>query len=224
MNKKPSKYENIILQIARNFHTAGKKNNRKVDYYTEIEKKLKEKVPPNAKYPSAEQMRSQVSRVISKLSDGTNGKLLCIQGKYYVLNLATYFEEKLTEEYYLFLKEKIVAKRRDILRMTHNTCVVLVEPKNNNEDISEIFSDCLGSNWFASMEGENSLLIMIKCNSESKKVPDEKSKEYVLMKALENAITRIYEDQEKEGRVPLKRKRKRKQKKNNTSNETNTGS
>lgn len=222
MGKNFSKYQKIIIDVANNFYTNGNHHPKKVDYCAEVVRIYNTK-PHDAKITEA-QARFQIARVIDQLSEGTNNQMLCLQGKYYVINNEAYLNEKLSEEYYLFLKDKIRVLRKDIIEISYNMCGVLVEPQNGNDKIVKIISDCLGDNCFNVTKGRDIVLIMLKCNPEDNYIPTGKSNEYLIMTALGNTISRIYEDQKKEGLKPLKRKRKQKQKKNSSSPDVQIGS
>lgn len=222
MEKNFSKYQKIIIQVAKKFHEQKNDRPRKVDYCSEVVK-IFNSIELNTKV-TKEKARSQISRVIDKLSEGTNNKLLCINGKYYVYNNKEYLKEKTTEEYYSHLKDKIKVLRSDILKISHNMCAVLVEPKDVNTKIVKVFSKCLGENCFKVTQNHGMVFIMIKCNPNDNYIPTNQSSECVIMKAIEDTIMRIYQDQEKKGLKPLKRKRKQKQKKDDISQNPDTGS
>lgn len=208
MEKIFSKYKRFILATAKEFQKNKNHRPRKRDYCTEVVKLVNN--TPGYEKTTEEKARPQISKTIDKMSQGTSNDLLCLQGKYYVINNDTYFDEKLTEECYLTLRGRISVTRKDILKISYNMCGVKIKAKDNDEDIKKIVSDCLGENCFSVLKSKNLVLIMIKCNADDNSVPTENSREYTIMKAIEGAISRIYEDQKKEGLMPLKRKRKRK--------------
>lgn len=224
MEKIFSKYQKIILEVAKKFHEQGKERPRKIDYCSEVVK-IYNKNPYVTKV-TEQQARFQISRVIDKMSEGINNDLLCINGKYFVLNNDTYFKEKLVEECYEYLKDKIKVNRKDIMRISYNMCALLVELKNDNENttVGDVFKNYLDDNCFEVLECENLLFILLKCNAESNEIPQKDSRENLIINVIESSISRIYENQEKEGLGALMRKRRKKQKKNSTSLETTAGS
>ena len=209
MKKIFSKYAKYIMIAADKFHSEGNHRPQIKDYCIEVSKYMECR---NSDRPTAQQARYQISRMLKRMSEGLNNKLLCINGKYFVLNTETYFQEKLIEECYDYFKDKIKVNRKDIMRISYNMCALLVELKANNDvcTVGELFKDYLDDNCFEVLECENLLFILLKCDSENKEIATEESRENIIINVIESAISRIYEDQEREGRRALKRKRRQK--------------
>ena len=77
--------------------------------------------------------------------------------------------------------------------------------------MGELFKNYLDNCCFDVLECESFLMIFLKIDPNSSEIPDENSKENLIISAIEATVLRIFKDQERAGRVPLKRKRKRKE-------------
>ncbi len=209
MKKFFSKYSKYILMAANKFHENGNHRPQIKDYRLEVLEAMK--ATKRNVIPTDHQARYQISRALKRMSEGTNNDLLCINEKYYVLNNDTYFQEKLIEECYEYLKKLIIVKRKDIIRISYNMCALLVELKANDgtNTIGGVFKDYLDDTCFEVLECENLLFVLLKCDPESKEIPKEDSREHMVIKTIEAAIEKIYDDQEREGRRQLQRARKK---------------
>ncbi len=209
MKKFFSKYFDYILSAAQKFHNEGNHRPQIKDYCIEVSNYMKKR---KSDHPTPEQARYQISRALKRMSEGSNNKLLCINGKYFVLNTETYFKEKLIEECYDYFKDKIKVNRKDIIRISYNMCALLVELKTNNDNttVGEIFKDYLDDNCFEVLECENLLFILLKCDPGSKEIPTSDSREHLIINVIESTVSRIYEDQERSGKRKLQRQRRQK--------------
>ena len=208
-----SKYSKYILMAADKFHENGNHRPQIKDYRFEVLELMKANNRKNI--PEDKQARYQISRALKRMSEGTNNDLLCINEKYYVLNNDTYFQEKLIEECYEYFKKLIIVKRKDIIRISYNMCALSVELKADDDTntIGSIFKDYLDDACFDVLECENLLFVLLKCDPESKEIPKEDSREHMVIKTIEAAIEKIYNDQEHEGKRQLQRQRARKKSK-----------
>ena len=68
--------------------------------------------------------------------------------------------------------------------------------KNGDTEISvqEYIAECLGDYAYAIFGEENLVQVMIKCTTDLGVVPDENSNDFAVIRALEEALTRIYEN------------------------------
>ena len=164
----------------------------------------------------AENVRPNVSRALDRLCKRKNPPIVCFNEKYYVLNNAMYLYERLSEEFLSFLKDRIIIDNREVLLMSYNVCAFWAYknpdfPEDSNcSEIEEYeesgvlrqtahkyIAECLGEYGFGIFGERNFIQVMVKCTTELGVVPNETSKDFAVIRALENAVTRLYEKQNK---------------------------
>jgi hypothetical protein len=204
LNYKPYR-EHIIQAIT----TLSKKNilPKKKDIAAEVAK-LKEAEDPlgKAKY-TAKQVRPSISRVVDKLCQEFDPPILCYKKKYYLPNDPPHLYAKLSEEYIEYLRDKIVVNSRVVHLISYNMCVIHVssnpnyippEGKFETDDAQIIamqhIADCIDNAW-VDIWGEGSLqFVLVKYSSGTGIVPNENSHEFAIIKALEDALVRLYDE------------------------------
>lgn len=164
----------------------------------------------------AEDVRGNLSKAIDRLCKKSNPPLICIREKCYVLNNGDYLYEILCEEFFKYLKDRIIVDEKGVLLMSHNVCAFWAHKNPNFEECDpEIIADlvsfnendkeyhtahkyiaeCLGDHCFAVFGEEKFIQVMVKVTAELGVLPDDKSKDFAVVRALEYAIARIYEKQ-----------------------------
>jgi hypothetical protein len=139
-----------------------------------------------------------------------------IRGKYYVVNDDKYLYEILSEKFLEYLQDKIIVEQKEVVLLSYNSCAFFAYKKStaseddshitdeievfelNNEKCETVHNDiaaCLGDYCFAVFGQHEFVQVMVKHTRELGVVPDEHSKDFAVIKALEYAITRIYERQ-----------------------------
>lgn len=165
------------------------------------ELKTKKECKGNSKL-KAKDVRPNVSKAIDRLCAEENPKILCYKGKYYVPNNSRYLFEKLSEEFFSYLRGKIIVENKQVLLISYNTCAIFAKlnpdyEKNNSDNnytIQECISDCLGDYCYAVLGEDSFCQVMVKCTTDLGVVPNKNSKDFAVIRALEEAITRVYEE------------------------------
>lgn len=164
----------------------------------------------------AENVRPNVSKTLDRMCNKDNPKVLCFGGKYYVPNNNKYFYEKLGEEFQRYLKDKIIVDEKQVMLISYNVCAFWAhanpslydeygdtessenkESKKIHKTVHEIIAECLGDYGFGVFGEKNFIQAMVKCTEELGVVPNENSRDFAVIRALEYAITKIYEQQHK---------------------------
>lgn len=163
----------------------------------------------------AEDVRPNMSRALDRLCKKENPPIICFNGKYYVPNNAMYLYERLSEEYLNFLKDRIIVDSKEVLLMSYNVCAFWARKnpdfQDETEDSDEVeefeengvlnktahkcIAECLGEYGFGVFGEKSFIQVMVKCTTELGIVPNKKSDEFAVIRALENAVSRIYENQ-----------------------------
>lgn len=152
---------------------------------------------------TAEQVNPNVSRAIDKLSKGTDSPLIRYRKRYFLPNTNQYLFEKLSEEYFDFLDGKIEIKSKEVCLISYNMCALIATPLTKIS-VNDCIAECLDENTYAILGEDDFFCVVVKCPSELGIVPNENSKEFVVIKALQEAVVRLYEKQHK--RLTKKRK------------------
>ena len=149
-----------------------------------------------------ESVRSNVSRAIDRMCDETPPRLLCYKGKYYIPNNEKYLFEKLSEDFYKYLHTRIQVDKKKVLFISCNTCAFFASIKPDYKEkeeekgfsIHQYIGNCLDDYLFAIFGEDNFVQAMVKCSTDFAYIPDKYSIDFTVLRALENALTRIYEE------------------------------
>ena len=187
-------YEKYVLELIEKV-TNEYKFPQKKHYDIEVAILRTKKECENGGKYTAEQVHSNVSRTLDRLSKGTSSKLIRYK-RYFLPNTNEYLFYKLSEEFYSYLKELIKVEEKVCL-ISHNMCAIWAKPSTEKE-VNDCIAECLGENIYA-VFGEDDFCYVILKHPETQKgsVPNENSKEFIVLKAFEDAISRIYDKQQK---------------------------
>lgn len=214
---KEGNYEYYILQV---IGDVCKKNRYPIKQkYAEAIAEFRNSNDPSLKNSnakiSAENVRPNMSRALDRLCKKDNPPIVCIRGKYYVPNNAEYLYEILSEKFLCYLVDKIVVDNKEVFLMSYNACALWAHKNPNFVDEENVegaveeyeqegkqyttahkfIAECLEEYCFAVFGERNFIQVMVKCTNDIGGVPDERSKDFAVIRALEYAITRIYERQ-----------------------------
>lgn len=208
-SKPRTNYEEYVLEV---MEQVCRNNSHPIkQMYAEAVAELKTKKEGNVRCKfKPEDVRPNVSKAIDRLCSKDNPPLICYKGKYYVPNRGEYLFEKLSEEFWLYLRERVVVDKKEVLLISYNTCALWVsknpgfsdEEQEKDKSVSDYIAECLGDYGYAVFGTDNFFQVMVKCTKELGIVPNENSNEFSVIRALEEAITRIYE----ETHITLKKK------------------
>lgn len=164
---------------------------QKKHYNIEVAKLRSER---EVKY-TMEQVNSGVSRALDWLSRNSSSPLIRYKN-FFLPNKEKYLFEKLSQEYYEYLLELIKVEEKVCL-ISHNMCALWAKPLTETP-VNDCLASCLGENTYAVLGEEDFFYVVIKCpDSQTAAVPDKDSKEFTILRALEDAIIRIYGYQSK---------------------------
>ena len=170
---------------------------QKKHYDFEVAKLRTKKECQNGGEYTAEQVHSTVSRTLDRLSKGSSGKMIRYKN-FFLPNTDKYLFQKLSEEYFNHLVNKVSIKKKDICFISYNTCAFFADKNNDcDEEAIEVIADCLGEELYAIWSEEDFHYIMIKCTETKGYVANQDSREFLVLKAFEDAIERVYEFQRK---------------------------
>jgi hypothetical protein len=232
MNEKNTaqKYREYILAVLDTVY-ARTDYPQKKDFAIEVAKaKTTAEDLKHAKY-TPEQVRPSVSKAIDRLCLEKDSPILRYK-KYYVRNTSKHLFEKLSEEYAEYLRDRIIVENPHVLLISHNMCafwasenpeygkeaipldanangaeVISVKSSENEQraTVHEYIAECLGDNSYAVFGQDNFIYAMVMCSSDPEPgiIPGADSREFVVIRALEDAIRRLY----KEKRIQLKKKK-----------------
>ena len=129
-----------------------------------------------------EQVHSNVSRTLDRLSKGTSSKFIRYK-RYFFPNTDEYLFYKLSEEYYDFL-EQVISIEEKVCLMSYNMCAIWANPLTE-KSVNDCIAECLGENVYA-VFGEDSFFYVILKHPETQQamIPNENSKEFVVLKAF----------------------------------------
>lgn len=190
--EKKSKNKDYILAVASSVCkniTYPKKN----DYVKAIiDLRSKDDKLINQTY-SPEDIRSGISKAIDALiEEGRFMYLLNDEGKkYYVPRNYKYETRQIRDNIYNAIKDNVKIIDRDILIVSYNVCAIKAEPIGDIK-IKELFRNCLGNQCFHILKNQTFLYIMLRDRDAKLEIPNEKSKEYMTIKALGSAIRKLY--------------------------------
>ena len=214
---------NYEFYIEKVFDEVCKKNRYPIKQkYAEAIARYRNKNDPSLKnikekeYFTAENVRPNVSRALDRLCNKENPPIICIQNKYYVPNNGEYLYEILCDKYLSYLQDKIIVENKDVLLISYNMCAFwayknpnyLEEDLDINEELEEFESNgktlqtahsyiarCLEDYCFGVFGESDFIQVMVKHSNNIGVVPNEKSKDFAVIRALEYALIRIYEQQ-----------------------------
>ena len=143
-----------------------------------------------------DQVHSNVSRTLDRLSKGASSKLIRYK-RYFLPNTNDNLFYKLSEEYYDYLKQTIKIDEKVCL-MSYNMCAIWAKPLTE-KSVNDCIAECLGENVYAVFGEDNFFHVILKHpETQQATVPNENSKEFIVLKAFEDAIVRIYDKQQKQ--------------------------
>lgn len=148
----------------------------------------------DGKYTPA-QVHSNVLRALKRLSTGTDNVLIRYK-KYYLPNQPKYLLEKLSEEYFECLNAKINVPLRPCL-ISYNMGAFYASAVAD-EKVRECIANCLQEFCYKILKSEDFYLVIVSCpraGGNQGFVPNKGSKEFTVLKALEDAFCRIYDKQ-----------------------------
>ncbi len=167
-----------------------------------------------------DQVRPSVSKAIDRLCQEKNPQILRYK-KYYVRNTPKHLFEKLSEEYANYLRERIIVDKPNVLLISHNMCAfwasdnpiyggdTITSDANTTEAeedsvgtnenkkcdmVHEYIAECLGDDGYAVFGEDNFIYAMVMCSPTPGKIPGEDSREFIVIRALEDAIRRLYKE------------------------------
>lgn len=156
-----------------------------------------------AKY-TPEQVHSNVFRSLQRLSNSSNGPIIRYR-KYYLPNDPKYLFEKLSEEFFEYLDEKIKVEKR-FCYASYNAGAFYASSLCDM-GVGECIELCLDEYLYAVLEAENVFYVIVKypnsdeiqshndCIPKDIDIPNKNSKEFVVLRALESAINRLFDKQ-----------------------------
>ena len=188
-------YEHYVLELIEKV-TEEYKFPQKKHYDIEVAKLRTKKDCKNGGKYTPDQVHSNVSRTLDRLSKGASSRLIRYK-RYFLPNTDEYLFYKLGEEYYEYLEQTIHIEEKVCL-MSHNMCAIWAKSLTE-QPVSECIAECLGESVYA-VFGEDSFFYVILKHPKTPQgtVPNENSKEFVVLKAFEDAVARIYDKQQKE--------------------------
>ena len=188
-------YEQYVLKLMEEV-TKEYKFPQKKHYDIEVAKLRTKTECKNGGNYTPEQVHSNVSRTLDRLSKGASSKLIKYK-RYFLPNTDEYLFYKLSEEYYEYLEQMIKIDEKVCL-ISCNMCAVWATPLTDNT-VNDCIAECLGENIYA-VFGENNFFYVILKHPETQQaiVPNENSKEFVVLKAFEDAVARVYDKQQKQ--------------------------
>ena len=138
-------------------------------------------------------IRSGISKAIDNLV--STGDFLCMcnedEKPYYVPNVGKYRQRYYKDNIFNAIKDSIKIVDKDILIVSYNVCAIKAEPIGD-VNIKEVFRNCLGDKCFHILKNQTFLYIMLKNRNDKLEIPNEKSDEYIVIKALGQAIKKLY--------------------------------
>ena len=170
---------------------------QKKHYDFEVAKLRTERECKNGGEYTADQVHSTVSRTLDRLSKGSSGKMIRYKN-YFLPNTDKYLFQKFSEEYFHHLVNKISIKKKDICFISYNTCAFFADKNDDcNEDAIKVIADCLNEDLYAVWSEGDFHYIMVKSTETKGYVANQDSREFLVLKAFEDAIERAYEYQSK---------------------------
>lgn len=199
--KRGKSYTEYILAVMDEVHSKYRKAQAK--HYSEaVAKYISENT--KEKY-TAEQVRTSVQRTLLKLTKD-DCQTLIRYGKFYLKNDPQNLFEKLSSEYYSKLKVVIKAESDRVCYISYNMCAIEVTSLSD-KDVDECIEECIGD-WCYQVYGVgDKYYVTVKCSKDRQYVANEHSQEYTVLKALEDAVVRLYMDRQR-----LRKRQRRKSK------------
>ena len=192
VKEKKKKYKDYIVDVTSNVCkkiTYPQKN----DYVKAIVE-IKNEVDGVQDQPyTTENLRSGISKALDSLV--SEGKYLCMKNEagklYYVPNCGKYKQRYHKDRIFNDIKDKVTVVDKDILIVSYNVCAIKVAPIGDVK-IKKLFEDCLEGYCYHILKNQTFVYITLRSQSELLEIPNEKSDEYVVIKALGQAIRKLY--------------------------------
>lgn len=170
---------------------------QKKHYDFEVAKLRTQRECKNGGEYTADQVHSTVSRTLDRLSKGSSGKMIRYKN-YFLPNTDKYLFQKLSEEYFYKLVNQISITKKDICFISYNTCAFFADKNDDSgKEANEVIADCLGEELYAVWSEGDFHYIMIKSAGTKSYVANQDSREFLILKAFEDAVERVYEYQSK---------------------------
>ena len=198
-NNKKSIYDNYVLEIAKTIVEKYEYPQKKHYNYEVAKLKTNRECSKGGKY-TQDDVNSSVSRSLDRLSKGINSPLIRYK-KYFFPNTPKYLFEKLSVDYFDYFDKRIKVDKKEVCIMSYNTCAFYATSMTEYS-VSELVSDCLYDDLYSILEVDNYYQIVVNNQKELGSVPGKDSKEFTIIRALQDALFRLYEKQHKQ----LKRK------------------